>query len=158
MIPYKTAKDRDYILDIFTSGILKMTKGINKYTVTKQSRNWNRWCTLLTHTGLENKLLDGITQYEKISGVIILRISAKKPVWKIKEIQNPQWNCQSHHIGCIYVFTNANLEQPDPRQILKNLPSSSNYGATNQWNPPLNTRRPSQPIQCSTFTGNSTPT
>ena len=37
-----------------------MTKVIYKATVAKQSGNWDIWCTFLTHTGVEDKLLDGI--------------------------------------------------------------------------------------------------
>ena len=65
IIPHQNYTQRYYLLDIFTSSIRDTTEGITKATATKQSINWERWCTLLTYTGIANKLLDGILQGEK---------------------------------------------------------------------------------------------
>ena len=42
-----------------------MTKVITKDAATKKSGNWEIWCTLLTHTGITNKLFNVIPQEEK---------------------------------------------------------------------------------------------
>ena len=65
IIPHQTTTQRYYLLGIITSRILDMTKGISKDNTTKQSGNWERWRTFLTHTGITDKLLDGIPQVEK---------------------------------------------------------------------------------------------
>ena len=65
IITHQTDTQRDYLLDIVTISILYTTGGITKYTTTKQSGNWKRWCKFQTHTGITRQFLDGIPQWEK---------------------------------------------------------------------------------------------
>ena len=78
IIPHQNDTQRDYLLDIFTSSIPKMTERIDKATATKKSVNWEIWCTFLTHTGITNKFLDGIQKGENT----ILVSSFKASVWR----------------------------------------------------------------------------
>ena len=65
IIPHQTSTQIYYLLDIVTSSILDTTEGITKANVTKQSGNWERWYTFLTHTGVTNKFLNRLPQGEK---------------------------------------------------------------------------------------------
>ena len=66
IIPHQTDAQIRYILGISTSGSLDATNDINKDTASKQSDNWDIWCTFLTHSGITEKLLRGIPQEHKI--------------------------------------------------------------------------------------------
>ena len=69
------------------------------------------------------------------------------------EQSNPPYWMYLHPSGWIFGATGPQTDQDN-----NNLFFSGNYGATNQWTPPLKTRRPSHPTQLSTLTGNTTPT
>ena len=78
----------------------------------------------ITHTHRHHKQISvwNPTKRKDNHSVIIHRISAKKPVWRNKEIQNPPWNCQCRCIGCICVLPGAPLGRPDPGYIKAKIP------------------------------------
>ena len=61
-IPHQTAAQKRYILDIIASGSLETSNIIGKANATNQYGNWDRWGTLLKHSGIIDKLLGGIPQ------------------------------------------------------------------------------------------------
>ena len=61
------------------------------------------------------------TRAEDNPCVIILRLSATKPVWHNQEINNPPRKCQVRHIGCICILLDAPSERPDPRVLRSNI-------------------------------------
>ena len=63
--PHQTAAQERYLMDIIASGSLDASNGIDKDTATKQSGNWDRWGTLLKHSGITDKFLGGIPQEQK---------------------------------------------------------------------------------------------
>ena len=65
IVSHQTDSQRRYLLDIIASDSLDATKVISKYTATKKSGNWDRWFTLLTHSGIIDKCLKGIPQEHK---------------------------------------------------------------------------------------------
>ena len=119
IILHKTSAQRDYLLDIATSGILDMNKEISKATATKQSGNQDRWCTFLTHTGIKTITGRNATRIQSNPGSVIPGISAKKSVFHNKEIQTPTRKIKSLCIICIYFLPDAPLERIYPRRVGK---------------------------------------
>ena len=81
----------------------------------------------MVHIYLAYRHQEQIPEYNPTSrqenyGVVIRRISAKKPVWRNKEIQTPPRNPQGRRIGCICVLLDAPLGQPSPRRTRKKIP------------------------------------
>ena len=58
-----------------------------------------------------------ITIAEDNPYVVILPLSATKPVWHNQETNTPTRNCQVHHIGCICVLLYPPLGQTNPRVL-----------------------------------------
>ena len=69
-MPYQTAIQEHFLLDIIASGSLDAFNGIANATETNQSGNWYRWCTFLKHTGIVDEFLGGIPQ--KQSKILVL--------------------------------------------------------------------------------------
>ena len=64
-IPHQNDSQRYHLLDIVASSVINTTGIISKATTTNQSGNRYRWYILLTHTGIEDKLLGGIQHRAK---------------------------------------------------------------------------------------------
>ena len=65
IVPYQTATQEHYLLDIIASGSLSGLYGISKANATNQSGNWYGWYTLLKNSGITDEFLGGIPQEQR---------------------------------------------------------------------------------------------
>ena len=65
IVPHQTAAQKRYLLGIIPSVSLGKTNSIVKANVPKQSSNWCRWCTFLTHSSITYKFFGGFPQEHK---------------------------------------------------------------------------------------------
>ena len=89
IIPHQTAAQRRYPLDIIASGSLGATNIITKVNVAKQSGNWDRWCTFLTHSVITETFLGGTPQEYKTIIVSSFAASVQRNQFVTTKKQTP---------------------------------------------------------------------
>ena len=78
IVPHQKSAKRHYLLDIIASGRLEATNDTTEATDTKKYGNWDRWCILITHSGITDKLLGVIPPEHKTTLVSSFNASVQR--------------------------------------------------------------------------------